>query len=89
MSTAEENFRIAVNKSTDRTHREDAIDTLIDSGACDKLAILVQMGGLNAPYRRQALNGLAKADCTDILHILSENGSLSDTLRRDAEDLLQ
>lgn len=89
MSTAEENLRTAVNKSTDRAHREDAIDTLIDSGACDKLAILVQMGGLDASYRRRALNGLDEADCTDILHILSENGGLSDTLRQDVEDLLQ
>jgi hypothetical protein len=89
MSTAEENFRTAVNKSTERTHREDAIDALIDSGACDKLAILVQMGGIDAPYRRQALNGLAEANCTDLLRTLAEDGSLTDSLRQDAEGLFQ
>lgn len=89
MSTTDEDFRTVVNKGTERTHREDAIDALIDASACDKLAILVQMGGLDAPYRRRALDGLAEADCTGLLCTLAEDGSLTDALRRDAEDFLQ
>jgi hypothetical protein len=86
--TPEEYFRTAIDKTPSRDDREAAIDALIDIEACDKLTIIVQMGGLDGPYRRRALNGLAEADCHDRLETITENGSLTGALCDDAEQLL-
>lgn len=89
MSSSKQSFQTAVNKSLMREEREDAIDALVDADACERLAILVQMGGIDSPLRRRALNGMAEAECTGLLRVLTEKGGLEDSLRDDAEELLE
>lgn len=89
MGTPEEDFETATKKSVSRESREDAIHELALANECDKLAILVQMSGLDANYRRAALNGLMKAPCDPILQSLAEDGSLDNTLREEAQNYLQ
>lgn len=88
MSSPEQDFQIAVDATPARGEREDAIDRLADAGACDKLAVLVQLGGLDGPLRRRALNGLDRAGCTDVLGTLVEKGGLEASLRSDAEEMI-
>ena len=88
MSSSKQSFQTAVNKSLSRDEREDAIDALVDADACERLAILIQMSGIDGPLRRRALNGMAEAECTDLLRTLTESGGLEDSLRDDAEELL-
>ncbi|UPW00035.1 hypothetical protein M0R88_16160 [Halorussus gelatinilyticus] len=88
MSSPKQDFQTAVDKGPSRDEREDAIDSLTASGACDKLAILVQMGGLDGALRRRALNGMADAGCGDLLRTLAADGGLGEPLQSDAESLL-
>ena len=89
MPSANEQFQTAVNKKPSRDERESAIDGLTTAGECDKLAILVQMSGLDGALRRRALNGMADADCTDLLAALADTGGLEESLQDDAERLLE
>lgn len=88
MSAPEQYFRTAVDKTPSRGEREDAIDGLVETGACDKLAILVQLDGLDGPLRRRALNGLSDAGCDELLRTLADDGGLEESLQSDAEALL-
>jgi hypothetical protein len=89
MSSPSQQFQTAVDKKPDRSEREDAVDDLADAGECDKLAVLAQMSGLDGPLRRRALNAMGRAGCTDVLRALVENGGLEESLRSDAERLLE
>lgn len=89
MNTPEESFETAVKKSVSREPREEAIDHLSEANECDKLAVLVQMGGLDGSYRRYALNALAEARCRPMLRTIVERGNLDESLQNDAERLLR
>lgn len=89
MSSPKQDFQTAVDKTPSQGEREEAIDRLIQNRACDKLALLVQMGGLDGPLRRRSLNGMADAGCQDLLRTLAEEGGLGEPLQSDAEDLLE
>ncbi|WP_440008711.1 hypothetical protein [Halomicrococcus sp. SG-WS-1] len=89
MSAPKQDFQTAVDKTPSRDEREDAIDALVDAGECEKLAILVQMDGLDGPFRRRALNGMAQAECSDLLRTIVENGGLEESLQSDGRELLE
>ena len=46
------------------------------------------MGRIDGPLRRRALNGTAEAESTDLLRTLTESGGLEESVRDDAEELL-
>jgi hypothetical protein len=89
VSSPKQDFQTAVDKTPSRDEREDAIDRLVENGACDKLAILVQMGGFEGALRRRTLNGMVDAGCRDLLRTLVNDGSLGESLRSDAESLFE
>jgi len=77
-------FQTAVRKNVSRTQRYDAIDTLVRKGETTNLAVLVRTGGLRGEFRRQALNGLADCNATELLEELSEDTAIEPSLRRKA-----
>ena len=89
MSSPKQDFQTAVDKAPSRAEREDAIDRLAEGGACDKLAIIVQMSGIDGPLRRRALNAMDDAGCRDLLRTLADDGGLDEPLQSDAESLLE
>lgn len=89
MSSPEQQFQTVVDKTPSQDERENAIDGLVQTEECDKLAILVQMGGLDGPLRRRALNGMADAGCDELLRTLAVNGGLEASLQSDIQTLLE
>jgi thymidine phosphorylase len=89
MGTLEENFETAVDESSESEARERAIDTLETANACSKLADIVRRDGLDDRYREQALRSLAHPQCKTMLETLAEEGELEESLREQAESLLE
>lgn len=89
MSTPEGDFETAVDQSNDREAREGAIDELDTANECDTLADLVRLDELETEYREQALDRLASPQCRPALEPLVDDSALPDTLREQAERLLE
>lgn len=80
-------FQKAVSKQTPAQAREDAINRLIESGATRELRTIVLASGLDARFRRQAIDGLGRANGTAALEMLAGDRSLHPVLRSRAKEL--
>lgn len=89
MSTAEENFEIAIDGSRDPEERERAIGGLETANACSELAALVEEADVDRRYRERALENLAHPQCKPTLERLVEDDAVPDGLYGRAESLLE
>lgn len=87
--TPQECVDLAVDSTAPREEREDAIDELRTANECDELAGVATDASLETDYRRYALEAMATPQCDSMLRDLIEAGELEDSLRREAEALLQ
>jgi hypothetical protein len=79
-------FQIAVKENVEQSKRATAIDRLVASDERTDLSVLVQTGGLDGEFRRQALEGLIDCGGTDELESLADDPSLPPSLRRRATE---
>ena len=88
MSTPEENFETAIDESSEREARLQAIGVLETANECDSLADIVTKEDLDEQYREEALDGLGHPQCRSTLEVLVDDGDLTESLREHAESLL-
>lgn len=86
--TPEECIELAVDASASAGDREDAIRALARANECDELADLARTDDLEERYRRRALDALATPQCDSMLRTLVDEGSLDESVRGEAERLL-
>lgn len=89
MSSPRAAFRVAVKTTPSRERREAAIDSLADMGAVEQLSILVKADGLDGTYRRQALDGLGRANAAETLGALADDTSLHPSIRDRAASMAE
>lgn len=89
MSTPEENLEIALDDAREAESREQAIGALQTANDCDALAEVVRADDVESEYRELAMTKLAHPQCKATLETLHESGEIPDSLRDQAEELLQ
>ncbi|UPW01450.1 hypothetical protein M0R88_04935 [Halorussus gelatinilyticus] len=88
MSTPAQNYETAMDDSADDGVREAAIGELETANECDKLADIARSDDLAEEYRERSLTGLAHPQCKPVLRELAEGDNLPDSLREQADSLL-
>ena len=88
MSTPEENFETAIDESSEREARQQAIDTLETANECDSLAEIAAKEDIDEGIRERALESLAHPQCKARLQALVDDGELTESLEERGESLL-
>jgi len=80
-------FQTVLKTNVGWEKRKEAIDRLAGKGERRTLSLLVQTGGLDGEFRRQALEALSKTNASEQLGSLADDRSVPESLRRRAAEV--